>query len=200
MISTPINQGNNKPPCLCDHQLVTGLVLRVRSTIWYDKSEAWRFSVDEIVGKFKSCSWTKLEFAKNRPKSSLFFFKSCFLSLNVKFPRFLVQMSKWCYRSQCSWFCFLFSISRAVPRLDFYLIPYQYCMSHTQWSCVKKITAEAYSHFREPFWGNEIARSQVKLSHCKLQGRYPITRFQFLQISQHCINRRNQQIMQICSQ
>ena len=138
MISTPINQGNSKPPCLCDHQLVTGLVLRVRSTIWYDKSEAWRFSVDEIVGKFKSRSWTKLEFAKNRPKSSLFFLKSCFLSLNVKFPRFLVQMSKWCYRSQCSWFCFLFSISRAVPRLDFYLIPYQYCMSHTQWSCVKK--------------------------------------------------------------
>ena len=154
MISTPINQGNSKPPCLCDHQLVTGLVLRVLSTIWYDKSEAWRFSVDEIVGKFKSRSWTKLEFAKNRPKSSLFFFKSCFLSLNVKFPRFLVQMSKWCYRSQCSWFCFLFSISRAVPRLDFYLIPYQYCMSHTQWSCVKKITEEAYSHFREPFWGN----------------------------------------------
>ena len=108
MISTPINQGNSKPPCLCDHQLVTGLVLRVRSTIWNDKSEAWRFSVDEIVGKFKSRSWTKLEFAKNRPKSSLFFFKSCFLSLNVKFPRFLVQMSKWCYRSQCSWFCFLF--------------------------------------------------------------------------------------------
>ena len=45
-----------------------------------------------------------------------------------------------------------------------------------------------------------IAWSQEKLSHCKLQGRYPITRFQFLQISRHYIDRRNQQIMQICSQ
>ena len=55
--------------------IVTGLVLRVRSTIYYEKSELWWFDGDEIVGKFKRRSWTKLEFAKNRPKSSLIFFK-----------------------------------------------------------------------------------------------------------------------------
>ena len=55
--------------------IVTGLVLKVRSTIYYEKSESWWFGRDEIVGKFKRRSWTKLEFAKNRPKSSLIFFK-----------------------------------------------------------------------------------------------------------------------------
>ena len=55
--------------------IVTGLVLRVRSTIYYEKSESWWFGGDEIVGKFKRRSWTKLEFAKNRPKSSLIFCK-----------------------------------------------------------------------------------------------------------------------------
>ena len=45
-----------------------------------------------------------------------------------------------------------------------------------------------------------IVWSQDKLSHRKLQGRYPITRFQLLQTSQHYIDRRNQQIMQMCSQ
>ena len=107
-----------------------------------------------ISASFQKPFLNEIRVCEKPTKKQLIFLKSCFLSLNVKFPRFLVQMSKWCYRSQCSWFCFLFSISRAVPRLDFYLIPYQYCMSHTQWSCVKKITAEAYSHFREPFWGN----------------------------------------------
>ena len=55
--------------------IVTGLVFRVRSTIYYEKSESWWFGGDEIVGKFKRRSWTKLEFAKNRPKSSLIFCK-----------------------------------------------------------------------------------------------------------------------------
>ena len=55
--------------------IVTGLVLRVRSTIYCEKSESWWFGGDEIVGKFKRRSWTKLEFAKSRPKISLIFCK-----------------------------------------------------------------------------------------------------------------------------
>ena len=55
--------------------IVTGLVFRVRSTIYYEKSESWWFGGDEIVGKFKRRSWTKLEFAKSRPKISLIFCK-----------------------------------------------------------------------------------------------------------------------------
>ena len=34
----------------------------------------------------------------------------------------------------------------------------------------------------------------------QITGSLQITRYQFLQISHLCINRRNQQIMQICSQ
>ena len=64
--------------------IVTGLVLKVRSTIYYEKSESWWFGRDEIVGKFKRRSWTKLEFAKNRPNTSLFFFNRVFFFLNVK--------------------------------------------------------------------------------------------------------------------
>ena len=65
--------------------IVTGLVLKVRSTIYYEKSESWWFGRDEIVGKFKRRSWTKLEFAKNRPKISLIFFLM---------PKFLVFLFK----------------------------------------------------------------------------------------------------------
>ena len=55
--------------------IVIGLVFRARSTIYYEKSESWWFGGDEIVGKFKRRSWTKLEFAKSRPKISLIFCK-----------------------------------------------------------------------------------------------------------------------------
>ena len=41
--------------------------------------------------------------------------KSSLIILNLvfffKWPRFPVQMSEWCYRSQCSWFCFLFHLA-----------------------------------------------------------------------------------------
>ena len=75
------------------------------------RREFRRFDGDEIVGTFKRRSWTKLEFAKNRPKSSSLFFDSRFPFLNVMCPRFLVQMSEWCNRSQCSLFCFLFYLT-----------------------------------------------------------------------------------------
>ena len=101
--------------------IVTGLVFRVRSTIYYEKSESWWFGGDEIVGKFKRRSCTKLEFAKDRPKTG-FFFNIVFFFLNVKCPRFLVQMSEWCYRSQCSWFCFLLVIyGRCLTRVLVFL-------------------------------------------------------------------------------
>ena len=66
---------------------------------------------------------------------------------------------------------------------------------------LKKINRRSVPSLSRAHLGQlNIVWSQDKLSHRKLQGRYPITRFQFLQISQHYIDRRNQQIMQICSQ
>ena len=66
---------------------------------------------------------------------------------------------------------------------------------------LKKINRRSVPPLSRALLGQlNIVWSQDKLSHCKLQGRYPITRFQFLQISQHYIDRRNQQIMQMCSQ
>ena len=62
--------------------IVTRLVLRVRSTIYYSQCKAW---ISKIwwrpFGTFKRRFWTKLEFAKNRPKSSLLllFFNLVFL-------------------------------------------------------------------------------------------------------------------------
>ena len=65
--------------------IVTRLVLRLRSTIYYNQCKAW---ISKIwwrpFGTFKRRSWTKLEFAKNRPKSSLLlFFLNSFSCSNV---------------------------------------------------------------------------------------------------------------------
>ena len=86
---------------------------------------------------------------------------------------------------------------------DFYGI--LYCCTSIIWvtpnKTVKKINRRSVPPLSRALLGQlNIVWSQDKLSHCKLQGRYPITRFQFLQISQHYIDRRNQQIMQMCSQ
>ena len=62
----------------------------------------------------------------------------------------------------------------------------------------KKRTPTFTSTFGETKYS--VAWSQEKLSHYKFQGRYLITKFRFLQISQHYIDRSNQQKMQICSQ
>ena len=64
---------------------------------------------------------------------------------------------------------------------DFYGILY-FCTSII-WvilnKTVKKINRRSVPHFHEHCWDNQIAWSQEKLSHYKLQGRYLITRFQF---------------------
>ena len=66
---------------------------------------------------------------------------------------------------------------------------------------VKKINRRSVPPLSRALLGQlNIAWSQEKLSHCKWQCRYPITRFQFLQISQHYIDRGYQQIMQMCLQ
>ena len=62
--------------------IVTRLVLRVRSTIYYSQCKAWISKIWwRSFGTFKRRFWTKLEFAKNRPKSILLllFFNLVFL-------------------------------------------------------------------------------------------------------------------------
>ena len=74
------------------------------------RREFRRFDGDERFGTFKRRhgSWTNYNLRKKQPN----YFKSrFFFLLNVKWPRFPVQMSEWCYRSQCSWFCFLFHLT-----------------------------------------------------------------------------------------
>ena len=52
--------------------IVTGLVLKVSWTIYCEKSES-RFGRDEIVGKFKRRSRTKIRVCKKPTKNRLFF-------------------------------------------------------------------------------------------------------------------------------
>ena len=86
---------------------------------------------------------------------------------------------------------------------DFYGI--LYCCTSIIWvipnKTVKKINRRSVPPLSRALLGQlNIAWSQEKLSHCKWQCRYPITRFQFLQISQHYTDRGYQQIMQMCLQ
>ena len=64
----------------------------------------------------------EIRVCKKPTKNRFFFFNLVFFFLNVKFPRFLVQMSEWCYWSQCSWFCFLLVIyGRCLTRVLVFL-------------------------------------------------------------------------------
>ena len=92
----------------------TGLVLKVSWTIYYEKSESWWFGRDEIVGKFKRRSRTKLEFAKNRLKTG-FFFQSRFLFSKCQISSFSCS-NVWMVLP-ITMFMILFPsfISRAVP-------------------------------------------------------------------------------------
>ena len=77
------------------------------------RREFRRFDGDERFGTFKRRSWTNYSLRKKQPNYFKFRF---FILLNVKWPRFPVQMSEWCYRSQCSWFCFLFHLTGGVSQ------------------------------------------------------------------------------------
>ena len=88
--------------------IVTRLVLRVRSTIYYSQCKAW---ISKIwwrpFGTFKRRSWTKLGFAKNRPKSSLLLFFLISFSCSNVWMVLLISMFM---------ILFPFFILRASPR------------------------------------------------------------------------------------
>ena len=92
-----------------------------------------------ISASFQKPFLNEIRVCEKPTKKQLIFLKFCFLSLNVKFPRFLVQMSKWCYQSQCSWFCFLFFYltGGASPRFLSYTISVLY-ESYPMKLCKKK--------------------------------------------------------------
>ena len=108
----------------------------------------------------------------------------------------------------CPWLflvCFFLSMNFFAVSCIFDFYGILYCCTSIIWvipnKTVKKINRRSVPPLSRALLGQlNIAWSQEKLSHCKWQCRYPITRFQFLQISQHYIDRGYQQIMQMCLQ